>query len=198
MNRRAGLLLEAVVALAILVASGLVILSVMRDASTRVHRLHLDRKAIDLAASAAALIEAGASTPERLNGSVPDWSSGWLSGSAGQTGRSDFQDDLPTPTGWRLRAVASQGPNDSVRRVEITAEYTPDRPSGASRLGDDAPAASATTTRLVRRESTDAETTVGELDNIEIEAMRGANVGGGSGGGRGDNSTRSTGGARRP
>lgn len=196
MNRRAGLLLEAVVALAILVASGLVILSVMRDASTRVHRLQLDRKAIDLAASAAALIDSGASTPERLNGPVPDWSSGWLSGSAGQAGRSDFQDELPTPTGWRLRAVAAQGPNDSVRRIEITAEYTPDRTAGASRLGDDAPAASATTTRLVRRESTDAETTVGELDDIEIEAMRGASSGSSSG--SGINSPRTTGGARRP
>jgi len=189
MNRRGGLLLEAVVAIAIFVSSGLVILSVMRDATGRMQRLLLDRKALDLSASAAALIECGASTAERLNGAVPEWSSGWLSGSAGQGGRSDFADDLPVPSGWRIRAAVRGGPNDGVRLVEITTEYSPGGDARAGRDGESV-VASGVSSRVVRRESGEAETTVGELDEIELEAMRGAGRGGSRGAGQG--------GGRRP
>lgn len=72
--RRAGLLLlEMVIALAIFVAVGTLILSTIRQALLSTQQARDIVRAEDFAASVLAMIESDLDTPENLNGPLPDW-----------------------------------------------------------------------------------------------------------------------------
>ncbi len=73
-SRRSGLLLlEVVIALAIFVAVGTLILSTIRQAMLSTQQARDIVRAEDFAASVLALIESDLDTPENLNGPLPDW-----------------------------------------------------------------------------------------------------------------------------
>jgi len=70
-GRRAALLLEVLLALALFVMTALAILSIVRDAVGRLESARERLEAADLARSAMAAIEAGLYRPAALNGPVP-------------------------------------------------------------------------------------------------------------------------------
>lgn len=103
MIRRGALLLEALVALAIFVAAGLAILSVMRQGSSDARAWRERMHALDLARSALSQIEAGIATSEQLNGPVPAWED------EEETTGAAFEDFAPAPSGWRLEVRTEPG-----------------------------------------------------------------------------------------
>lgn len=71
---RAGILLEVMLALAILVMSSIVLLGVAQQADAGLLRAQEEQRAMDLARSALALIEAGVQDAQALSGPVPEFS----------------------------------------------------------------------------------------------------------------------------
>lgn len=72
-GRRGLVLLEAALAIVIFVVAGGVILAMLSDGLAAQQRAREQQRLVDLARSAMALIEAGAATPETLNGPVKGW-----------------------------------------------------------------------------------------------------------------------------
>ncbi len=72
-RRRATLLLEVLIALAVFVGAGLAVMSVLEQSLGSMARMRDYRQACDLASSAMARMEAGIDTPETLDGPVPAW-----------------------------------------------------------------------------------------------------------------------------
>lgn len=76
MNRRGAMLIECIVAVAIFVAGGLLILGSLARASVSVERVRDTEHGAELAGSAMAQIECGLARPEALVGQVPLQGSG--------------------------------------------------------------------------------------------------------------------------
>jgi Tfp pilus assembly protein PilV len=88
--RRGAILLEVLLALALLIAAGLTILGLVSQASASVERARDRALAIDLARSAMAEIEAGIANPETMSGPVEDQAS------------DDATSGAPGPGAWGL------------------------------------------------------------------------------------------------
>lgn len=111
MTRRGGLLLEALIALAVFVMAGLAILSVLRQgvADTRAAR---DRvRGYDIARSALAQIETGLATIESLDGSVPAWRP--------PSSSIAFEDAPPPESPWNVEITTEEAGVGGLSRVRV-------------------------------------------------------------------------------
>lgn len=158
-------LLEIILALAIFTMAALAVLSVMGQASRNVEIARLQVHGLDLARSAMARLEAGVKSAEELRGPVAAWSQFET-----EAGAEAFADELPEPTGWELEIETEPSQFAGLTLVSVTAMRR-DEASGstshATRL-----------TQLVRLSALE-EDSVGERDEISVEAERGARRGGG-------------------
>jgi len=111
MRRRGALLLEVAIAVALFALAGLAILAMLRDASASLRREGERLKAIDLASSALASIEAGVATPDSLDGPVPAWTEEGAGG--------EFEDRPPEPTGWSLEIDTERALFDGLSIVTV-------------------------------------------------------------------------------
>lgn len=121
--RRGALLLELVISLAILVGAGLAVLSMLSQGVRSAKEASEHLKAIDLAMSALAQIEAGIAEPESLNGPVPEWKD-----EQATTGAA-FDESIPEPSGWSLEIETSRAGHADLTIVTVRAVR--DRPNGA-------------------------------------------------------------------
>ena len=157
-TRRAGLLLEVLLALTIFIGAALTILAAVGSASDSLDASRLRQRAMDLARSAIAKIEAGIETAQTLNGPVPEWRDEEAASEAAV-------DELPAPSGWELSIVTTPFGSGELTMIEVTASRTTER-SGAI-------LASATLRQLVRLSQAERDQ-VGETDSVSREAARGA------------------------
>lgn len=119
MSRRrahAGVLLEAMLAVAIFVVAGLAILTAAGRARAAAESAALSARAADLARSAMSLIEVGRQTPESLDGPVAVW---WSPGEP--AGPDSQRTPRALDTGWELRIQTEPGPIDGLVRVVVEA-----------------------------------------------------------------------------
>jgi len=107
--RRGALLIEGMVAVAVFVAAGLAILAAMRGAAHEARRERDLLRAMDLARSAMASMEAGLATPEQLDGPVPRWTEE----SAG------FDDAPPEPSGWSIQIDTDTSSFEGLARITV-------------------------------------------------------------------------------
>lgn len=125
--RRGVLLLEVLVALALLVGAGLAVLTVLQQSTGAMGRMRDQRTACDLACSAMARIEAGIDTPETLDGPVPAWEEGQDGGTIQAGGGGAWELDVRTDlsqfaglTRVTVEAIRHPAPGDD----RIVASYT--------------------------------------------------------------------------
>ncbi|MCH7961391.1 MAG: hypothetical protein IIC49_03555 [Planctomycetes bacterium] len=116
-TRRGGILLEVMLALALLVMGSMAILSAMSQSIHSLEATRLKQQAADLARSAMARIEAGIATPETLQGPVPAWESDPESGA-------DELNDGALPDEFGLAATVGWG-EDSGWELEIDTSPSP-------------------------------------------------------------------------
>jgi hypothetical protein len=118
-----ALLLEAVVALAVLVGFGAVILASVSDARARLDAARRQVLAQDLAACAVAELAAGLRQAEEMSGPVRNETRG---------GSGTSLDDGARESGWELAVETAPGPGayDGLTLVTVTARET--GPGGAS------------------------------------------------------------------
>ncbi len=161
--RRAWVLLEVILSLSIFTMAALAVLSVMGQAARNVEIARMQVHGLDLARSAMARMEAGLKSAEELRGPAGAWSQ-----FEAQPGAEAFEDDLPEPTGWELEIETEPSQFVGLTLVSVTAMRR-DEASGetsfATRL-----------TQLVRL-SAAVEDSIGERDEISVEAERGARSG---------------------
>ncbi len=155
---RGGLLLEVLLALTIFIGAALSILASVGNASASLETSRLRQRAIDLARSAIARIEAGIETAQTLNGPVPEWRDEEAASEASV-------DELPAPSGWELSIVTTPFDSGELTMMEVTASRVTER-SGTI-------LASATLRQLVRLSPAERDQ-VGETDDVSREAARGA------------------------
>ncbi len=158
LRSRGGLLMEIMLAMTIFIGAALAILSAMASAAESLEASRLRQRAMDLARSAIAKIEAGIETAETLNGPVPQWRDEDASSQV-------FEDELPPPSGWELSIVTTPFGAGGLTMVEATATRRLD-PSGRT-------LAEATLKQLVRMNPAAADR-VGEVDEVTREGKRGA------------------------
>lgn len=120
--RRAALLLELLISLVILVGAGLAVMGMLSQGVRAAKEATNHLKAMDLAMSALAKIEAGIETPERLDGPV----SVWVDEQAGSGAA--FADSAPPPTDWRLEIETNRAGHADLTIVSVRAIH--DRPGG--------------------------------------------------------------------
>lgn len=113
---RAAILLECVVALAILVSVAMVLVGTVTRAVDAVEQARQTEQAADLARSTLARIELGLLPLERANGPVAAWR---------DEGDTSFDDDLPEETGWRLETTSEPSPFEGLTLVTVRAMYQP-------------------------------------------------------------------------
>jgi hypothetical protein len=154
MNRRAALLLEAMLSLVLLVTCGAAVLSIMSDAGGAVRSMREQQFAFDLARSAIAKIEAGIDTPQTLDGPVPGWDDGFQ-------GESDqARDDTWRGVRWTLAIDVQPSQFAGLTLLTVTAE-------GRDAIEADRVVASASLSQLVRLASeSNSEDGVGPRDPI--------------------------------
>lgn len=155
---RAAVLMEVMLSLSIFIGSALAILGAMASAAESLESSRLRQRAMDLARSAVAKIEAGIETAETLNGPVPQWRDE-------ESSAVGFDDELPPPSGWELSIVTSPFGAGELTLVEVTATRRTEQTGRVM--------ASATLRQLVRL-SPAARDQVGEIDDVTREAARGA------------------------
>ena len=109
MNRRAGILLEVMIALSIFAMAGLAILTLLGQSVESFTRTRDVQHAADLARSTMSRIEAGIAPPDALVGPVPPWDDTDLAremASMYETGPGEFgpgfDDSLPGDSDWEL------------------------------------------------------------------------------------------------
>ena len=120
MTRRAGVLLEVMLALALLVAAGIVILSTLDRSAAGLKAARDQLYAADLARSAMAKIEAGIENAQSLNGPVPAWSEPTDTLGSNDTA-GEFEDDLPPPSGWELDIKTEPSVHEGLTLVTVNA-----------------------------------------------------------------------------
>lgn len=128
--RRAALLLEAMLALALLVTASSLLVSIIRDAGSRLDRAIGVGEAADLARGAIAQIEAGLATPETLNGAAALWDPEALLSDAASPPMDS--DEIPLASAardplWRLEIETEPSPFEALTLVSVTAQRD-DRP----------------------------------------------------------------------
>jgi type II secretory pathway pseudopilin PulG len=127
--RRGSLLLEMVIALAVLVGGALTVLGAMRQGVSNAQRAAERMRAMDIAASTLAQIEAGIATPTELDGPVPSFE---------QDGVAAFDDLAPEPTPWERRIETDRSSFGALTSITVTVyradEVTREPESGAARV----------------------------------------------------------------
>ncbi len=127
-TRRGGILLEVMLALALLVVGSMTILGAMSQSIHSIEATRLKQQAADLARSAMARIEAGIATPETLQGPVPAWDSNPDSGEDELIGDT-FSDEFGLAaelgwgeeSGWELEIDTSPSPFAGLAVVRVRA-----------------------------------------------------------------------------
>lgn len=116
-NTRPGaLLLEMVIALAIVVAVGMALLSMLGDTQRSLSRSLLVSQASDLASSAIARLEAGFATIDELDGPVR----------TSEDGADPFSDAPAAQSDWVLEIETDRSGVSGLTLIEVTARYVPD------------------------------------------------------------------------
>lgn len=156
--RRAGLLLEVIVALAIFVVAGGAILNLVTQTMNGLERTRLTARGADLARSAIAKIEAGIETPQTLNGPVERQAEG---------------SKAETSQGWELEIGTDASQFRGLTRVQVR----------AVKRASDRVEAEYTLVQLVRLGGK-GEDRAGDADSIAERAQQGLDRNGG-GAGRG-------------
>jgi type II secretory pathway pseudopilin PulG len=163
--RTGAVLLEVVVAVAILLMASITILGAVNQGVRSMERSRLAARAADLARSAMAEIEAGIATPESLSGPVQEQPPPPGSGDQEGTGvNAPGGDALPRDTGWELEIDVSPSPFAGLAKVSILAIKRPP--------GGDQVEASYVLHQLVRL-SAEAEDRAGESGELTVESERG-------------------------
>lgn len=127
-TRRGGILLEVMLALALLVMGSMTILGAMSQSIHSLEATRLKQQAADLARSAMARIEAGIATPDTLQGPVPAWESDPESG-ADELNGDAFPDEFglaagigwSEDSGWELEIDTSPSPFAGLAIVRVRA-----------------------------------------------------------------------------
>lgn len=170
--RRAAMLLELMLSLALFAAGALAILGVVRQSISSLDHARQTRRAADIARSAMARIEAGIDDPAAIEGPVALWD-----GRAAAMSAFDFNlsDDVPAPaidanTLWELEVSTAPSQFADLSEVNVRAFRR------ASQSSDRA-IASFTLTQLVRLGTRD-EDIAGEQGELLDAAIRGAEPGG--------------------
>jgi hypothetical protein len=155
-----AVLLEAVIAVAVLLMAAITILGAVSQGMVVMERSRLALRAADLARSAMAEIEAGIATPETLNGPVRAEAPPAATDDDGPP--PEFSDSLPPETGWELEIGVSPAPFTGLTKVTIQA---------LKRRGE-AIEASYSLHQLVRL-TTEADDQAGEAGDLSRESDRG-------------------------
>jgi hypothetical protein len=117
------LLLEVVTAVAVFVGAGMAILSLVSGSVSSLAAARDAVKAVDLARSGMARLEAGLATPQTLPGPVPRWeddADAWLGDdAAAESG--GFADAAPRPSGWELDVETEPSRFAGLTLVTVTA-----------------------------------------------------------------------------
>jgi len=150
--RRAAVLLELIVSLALFVAAGMAVLTVTRHAVGSIERTRLQQRAGDHARSAMALLEVGLASPESLDGSAPTW-----------LDRGEFDESAPVSP-WTIEVETEPSAYTDLTLVTVTAVH---EPTPGTRD------ASFTLRQLIRLARLE-EDTIGEEDKLVEQAERGA------------------------
>ncbi len=181
-HQRGAILLEVILALSIFVTSGLAILTLVTQSTSRLTAIRDNETAADLARSAMAQIEAGLATPESLIGPVPDWletesgqamvESELMRGAAGggsggldmnvgtsEAPASGLQGEVDD---WILEIESNPSQFEGLTTVTVTAIRGDGADAGVVRYS---------LTQLVRLSSGEADS-VGQFDPLVDEAMQ--------------------------
>lgn len=163
---RGWILLEMTIALTVFVFSAFAILGAMGQGVNRAERTRDQAKAVELARSALAKLEAGLGTPQNLAGPVPAWTPESDPGeSFDENADVGFDESLPEPTLWEIEIDTLPSDFAGLTHVSVTAVKRPTPES-------DRVTASFTLHQLVRLSAGDADV-VGDLDDISREAGAG-------------------------
>jgi type II secretory pathway pseudopilin PulG len=122
MRARGAVLLECVLALAILVSASMLLLGMATRAAEASERARLTEQAADLARSTLARLEIGEMTLERASGPVTAWR---------DPNDTSFSDDLPDESsggssgdsGWRIHSWAEPSPFAGLTIVTVEATH---------------------------------------------------------------------------
>ncbi len=185
-HQRGAILLEVILALSIFVTSGLAILTLVTQSTSRLTAIRDNETAADLARSAMAQIEAGLATPESLIGPVPDWletesgqamvESELMRGAAGggsggldmNVGTSEVPAGAPASGlqgevgDWVLEVESNPSQFEGLTTVTVTAVRGDGADAGVVRYS---------LTQLVRLSADEADS-VGQFDPLVDEAMQ--------------------------
>jgi len=112
----AAILLECVIALAILLGTSIALLAMASRAVDATERARNTERAADLARSTLSRIELGLMPIERATGPVEAWR---------DEADGSFDDDVAEPTGWRLETNVEPSPFEGLSLVTVRAVYQP-------------------------------------------------------------------------
>jgi type II secretory pathway pseudopilin PulG len=172
--RTGWVLLEMMVSLTIFVFVALTVLGAIGQGITAAERTRDRTRAVDLARSTMAKLEAGLGTAQSLAGPVPLWEPP-LDADAPFDEAEDggFSEIAPAPSAWEVEIDTIPSEFPGLTHVIVTAVKRPSPESEET-------TASYTLQQLVHL-APEVEDTVGELDDIAAGATRGAPVGGPAG-----------------
>lgn len=159
--RRGVMLMEVVLALALVVVVGLVVLSAVSQSTGALRSAREKQVAVDLARSAMAKLEAGIETTTTLSGPVKAWSEDINLAEVSEDG---------DETGWELVVESEPSSFDGLTYVTVTARRSSvdgwAGASGGTSLGN-----GFTLRQLVRLAERD-EDGIGEKDDVTVEAEK--------------------------
>jgi hypothetical protein len=158
---RGWVLLEMLVALAVFTMTALAVLGAMDRGLRSAERTRDSARAVDLARTTMAKLEAGLGTVQSLSGPVPAWSPG-LAGGAGfeDEAPAGFEESLPAESLWEVQIETRRSEFPGLTVVLVTAIKRAAPSSERVR-------ASYTLGQLVRLGADEADT-VGEFDDLGL------------------------------
>ncbi len=155
--RRGVMLMEVVLALALVVVVGMVVLSAVSQSTGALRAAREKQVAVDLARSAMAKLEAGIETTTTLSGPVKAWTEDMNLAEVPEDG-----DD----TGWELLIESEPSSFDGLTYVTVTA-----RQASVDGWGGASGGTGFTLRQLVRLAERD-EDGIGEKDDVTVEAEK--------------------------
>lgn len=159
-------LLEMMVSLAIFAMTALAVLGAVDRGLSSAERTRQQARAVDLATSTMAKLEAGLGTVQNLAGPVPAWEPPMVSdGPFDESAPGGFSEVPPAESGWEIEIDTIRSEFPGLTNVTVTVVK---RPSPNS----DSLVASYSLHQLVRLANPEDDV-VGELDEMAIEAMKG-------------------------
>lgn len=162
---RGWVLLEMMVSLAIFVVTALAVLSALDRGIASAERTRDRAKAVDLALSTMVKLEAGLGTVQSLVGPVPAWEPPLVSdGPFDESAPGGFSETVPEDTMWEVEIDTLRSEFPGLTHVTVTVVKR-------AGMDSDALVASYTLHQLVRL-GDEGEDTVGELDDMAVEASR--------------------------